>query len=693
MEAEESSLLNEILARNRRNDLNNTLLVNIYLLKEDESDPERVSSWLSLAALAVEINRYLQQVEPSYPWLQGGDGPVFGVHLDEHENIPHLRAECRYDVSVADAWALIRLVFDFKQLENSNSISRKMAIECWDIDDGHVILIETAPVLPAWVEEPQMMRHRCWILDGHVVLLAPTSSTTEAKGSITTSLTRRQALQLLQSSQHTAIFQKFPSIDEMLQQRLALTRINLIHRAAVALPVSVAHLLQQQPELLPLFISAWVESVQPGHHSSNLLSQSTLSLPNWSTQHWQWTVQTYPRLSYAQSRTLTAPDGDWVATDAVPNRFNSPSLRRLSSQAKNSATPHLQHGVALGVRLVAGLEQLLSASPNSKATTAQSNIPRLFTTDKEERVLHYWTRLVATVASGDWLEQAWWAGPQKAQHSLEHVLECPVYQPEVQFMPYPLKFPMQSLQQVVERSWRACSDSELCGDGEPPHRQRVDVDEAWLQVAEDTHFPRDSSNATMSDNLNPSDMQQVLDGFRSFMTEKSDVEGIDHKQRSKEEGSQRSPSHSDKGVALRPAAVLHLLRETLAAPTAGDLQKFLSRPLQQQDQYFSPQDYSLMEPDASDDDDEDDELPVDTEMLDIMEQMDQELKETTSNLSRNVDQVIDGQVIEDTQVAEEAHIVSNLMESVDASAGAPGPVRNILTEMGKEFPARMTKKD
>ena len=145
-----------------------------------------------------------------------------------------------------------------------------------------------------------------------------------------------------------------------------------------------------------------------------------------------------------------------------------------------------------------------------------------------------------------------------------------------------------------------------------------------------------------------------------------------------------SKESSSSTVKIRPAAFLHLLRETLAAPTVKDLENYLQQTPETQDLYFSKEDYTLMDPDSGDDDETSD---ADKEMMAMMDQMDEELKATSANVSRNVDNsVLEGQAIDDAQVAEDVHILSNLVESMDASAGASGPLRNILGAMGKRVP-------
>ena len=60
-----------------------------------------------------------------------------------------------------------------------------------------------------------------------------------------------------------------------------------------------------------------------------------------------------------------------------------------------------------------------------------------------------------------------------------------------------------------------------------------------------------------------------------------------------------------------------------------------------------------------------------------------ELKATSA--SRGMD-ASDREGIPDESVADDARVLSNLMQSLGASEGAPGPVGNILKEMGVDPP-------
>ena len=718
---EGSLLLHEILSQERQNrPLENTLLVDIFLLRrhdnDDDDEESRIETLLTLARLCTRVNDFVQQ--QAYPWMQGGEGPVFGIHVsDENDQgvhskkmIPHLRAQCRYGVSVNDAWALVHMVWQWTM---SNST---VAVECWDQDDGQVLLIEAAQELPAWVDDigPDACRHVCWIQGGRIILVAPPQKSSQDN----TPLTLTQALHALQSQSMAC--QHFLSIDQANEKRMAdSSAANLrSHRAAVALPVPVAHLLHKRPELLPLAISTWANLVQNRHHHHHQpLSEEANSVNGLVQKDWQWTVQSFPRISYAQSRTLTAQHGDWATPQSIPVRFiqSSPSLKRIQKQAQNHATPHLKHGVALGVRLVAGLEVLLAQqSPSPSPPPPKQHYPSppspMFASDTEERILHYWVRLDSSTLSksrsrasgGDWLREAWSAGPNQAVHSLEDVLQCPVYYPEVHNQLYPLAFPMKSARQVIEGAVQSCPQDPL-GDSSgatTPSREKVDLDESWLTISDQEFFSSLEHSQQPTVERDTEEMEQVLDGFRTFMAGESQIEGVAHPSSSSKKNepkpnvvpvsdTAKTPPPTttrEASMLIRPAAFMHLLRETLAAPTVEALEKYVRQPTQTRDLYFSQEDYNLLNPDSDESDEDSHGEVMDHEMDALMKQMDEELKHAASGASRTVDSV-DGEAFEDEELAEDAHLLSNLVESVSASAGGPGPVRNILQEMGRRLPS------
>jgi hypothetical protein len=188
----------------------NTLILDVFLVsirpppqnastssKDDQNDnipQQQQQLFVALADLAVTLNARFAATR--YPWFSGGDGIVFGLHCSpandhfDSENshvgnvaqdrsslmIPHLRAVCRYGVSVADEWQAIQLLlsqrFDRETTVDDGIITTttlhkyQMVTECWDVDDGQVLLIEASEHLPRWVDDigPDQCRHRCWIV-------------------------------------------------------------------------------------------------------------------------------------------------------------------------------------------------------------------------------------------------------------------------------------------------------------------------------------------------------------------------------------------------------------------------------------------------------------------------------------------------------------------------------------------------
>jgi hypothetical protein len=67
--------------------------------------------------------------------------------------------------------------------------------------------------------------------------------------------------------------------------------------------------------------------------------------------------------------------------------------------------------------------------------------------------------------------------------------------------------------------------------------------------------------------------------------------------------------------------------------------------------------------------------------------MDTELKGKTTARRLDTDEdVEDNDLGDNKEVAEGAHVLTNLLESLEASAGTPGPVPNMLKQMGAANP-------
>lgn len=284
------------------------------------------------------------------PWSSGGDGPMFGIHCDINSDEyfidatndidgddmwqsqsppnhrptnslddsacrqmdtrkmknnhqcqrqqPHLRAICRYGNDVNDMWRCVALVLRISSVLSSSQSEDQhnltCAIECWDMHDGHVLLIEAAECLPSWVDDdalqggvggPAGCRNRCWVVDGKVHLIPPSKGDSAQNCNSLESmlLSRDSALFILMQSikmneKGSRTTAASGAMQRAIQNRIDRTDYSHIrtkndsvgaivathptsnphwHIAATAMPASVARLIQNIPSLVPMLVDSF----------------------------------------------------------------------------------------------------------------------------------------------------------------------------------------------------------------------------------------------------------------------------------------------------------------------------------------------------------------------------------------------------------------------------------------------------
>lgn len=855
---EEGSLLKEAL-HSTENGLENCLIVDLFLLDTVESSSQSSLSssadyspayFQQLAKLAVSVNAFVQSQD--YPWMMGGDGPVFGVHLSSSSArdlesfvspsvlpsnsisrcrsgraIPHLRAQCRYGVSVADEWFLIGCLLRYTAMESNTTI---MVAECWDVDDGQVVLIESAPDLPDWVDAlgPDACRHRCWIQAGRVGLVNPSATDLFNQHCSPPPLSLAQALDVWQ--QHLQLVHKqqqqqtriddpscpssqslssslisFPdAVQAAIEKRIGY-RIDpsmsstvspnhhhnqsrspsslLYHRGAVVLPRCVARLFRKRPDLVSVVCQAlaeWVTShrMGPGNpraaHSSDsrqkpnanrakdpvvsTVAAAAAATPStaadtWWDDDWVWTTHAFGRTQYAMLRNLeSSQDLERAMIGSLLHlNHHRLTLKRLERQAARQGMPHLRYGVQVGRRLVIGLYHIVSQQQQ------QQPPPTSPTSSLSERRIQYWAALVARICagrdheeeeedsartSGDWLWDAWQAGPNHAAHSLDAMLQCPVLEPEGLLdarvlagqLLTPLSHPEEAVATQIKRELLSAKRAQK-KDGE--HEEDLftslpgpdDVDsEEWMYLSDDDERLRrfanhvkladettvnggDSSHRVHSrERNNQSDASietegirrveisssgammngssfadEMLGGIHSFVKGTSSVEGVDHSNKTDIIDNTKT-INTDSKIEINPTVFLNLLQMTLKAESVDSL-TFPTISSAANDPFFSNEDYEMGETSEDDDNDEGDadDAEQDHEITELMNAMDQELQ-TSESISRQMDSAgLDAGVGDETNnddIAQQAHVLSNLLRSLEEGAANSGPVQNILREMG-----------
>lgn len=606
--------------------------------KEAVSTPHHL---LKLSQVARQVNDYFQK--QSFAWHIGGDGPVFGIHSSDH-GIPHLRAICRYGASVADEWAAVGFIQQFTELPTT--CSSDLAIECWDVQDGQILLIEgSANGLPSWVDRigPEACRHRCWIRQGQIQLIAPK---TQAAGSSSThesenDLDLQQALETMRQGKTDANVVEAPAslqqaikdcIGRLLPSSTKQTTTPVAsaakhstnpqsyhHKAVLAVPRSVAFLIEKRPDLVNAAIVAFAHDALYASTKEAKIGKSQGKPSGNKTgivcEDWVLTTHQFTRTNYAMIRTICSQT--WKTETFIPKQFQSVELKRLQRQCSVEAMPHLHHAVHVGVRLAAGMNVLLKQNEASESLSL-----------KERRALQYWPRLLQNelCTSPQWIIEAWQAGPQKAVHNLEDVLHCPVFLEELESQPdrvTPLSYPETSISQQMRQIIKKSEQDTHYQDYVVPRQGEVDTNEDWMVLTNESlegQLRSQTAATTQESSLEEQEkgkeqatqLDTMLQGFQSFMVDQSGFDGVKNKEKSKG----GTPEHGA-AVAINPRVFLNLLKTVLDPLTST---KDIAFPVEGEegDGFFSKEDYDAMLPDEDDNEDNDDSAPIDPTVLSLM---------------------------------------------------------------------------
>jgi SGT1 protein len=528
--------------------------------------------------------------------------------------VAHLRGECLYGHSVLDEWAMVGAVFEISKRIHA-------AIRFWDTGDGQILLIESSQALPLWVDQigPSSCEFRCWVLNGEVTLVCPTF-TVEI-------LSLNDALQLLREGR---CLERIPAIQDAIQRRLSSFQFasktcrwpNIHHRTAILLPRKVAELFQETPSLLSHAVSSFEEcsSCQPPKQA----------LP---FEDLVWTTQILGRTSYALLRSIQT--SFWTSEDFIPSIYKSSEVSRMKRMCQNESTKHLRYALQLGVRVHAGLDYIMT----------KSKVENISEITAEARILHHWTKMdVESGGNGSWLHEAWHAGPNQSAFDLSAFLSCPIQVLDlVESFKFPTKYPGKALQTIIKQTMSKKTTEVVF-----IIPRSIDVDDdQWMHVNGDGDetllealFPPqklplnsiDRSDKGMIDNTQ---FDELINTFDQFLHEKSDYDGV---------------TLDSSPITIDPKLYLNLLHKVLTS-SPEEISNFTTDA--SNDPYFDDDDFEL----NADKDDE--EAFKDINLDPNMENVNQENEDDL----RNLDHV---------------EVISGLMESLMASEGDAGPVRNIF---------------
>ena len=545
----------------------------------------------------------------NYPWHLGGEGLSFGAECQsiDHSDgtaVPHLRAVLRYGHCIADEWYAVAVMYHLMEvLQTQHNI--RVGVEMIDADDGQFLLIEAADALPDWVDELGVdgMRHRAWLLDGSVRLLPPSLGNDSGGGG----MSQVEALQSLQSSpsnlivapnavQELIVAKIQPFLEAMKCRASHSTTMppsvsEHLHRAAMVLPLDIAILIRNRPDLIPSAVHAFCrhegqqqksdtklqQSIRIGVHSSEIV-------PNVAFERLVTTVVALSRTTYA---VLLSGEGLIPPPFPIPKEYRSVELNRMRRRLKNDAlTDRFRHALEGGIRLTRGFEHLLGrASSTTGADASDGNGDVLTLGDSEQRVCLHWSRLSNEVGigGGEWILQAWKEGPNGSSEDkrcIDEFLKCPVYRPELtRGGLWPLSHPGKMAQEVALGLFRTVTKSCLTEADFPMTREdEVDGDK-WIDLdspnsAEElmkeivsSHGER--QNKCLTSEQDGQQIQGMLGGLTSFLNTKSDFDGVRRSQVTKTQV-QCDESILNKEIKINPRTFIGCLHQSLKVASYGD---------------------------------------------------------------------------------------------------------------------------
>jgi len=542
--------------------LRNCVILDLYSLGVYDRGKEE--HLLYLAKVANTCNRFFQS--KGHFWHYGNDGPVFGMHIDPSEKIPHLRAFCRYGPSVQDSWMAIRYVIDFIKAPGDDLKKRDIVASAWDVQDGQVILVQLANLLPSWLDEDSSdnRRYACWIdQEGDLQLLRKPC------------ITLKGALQELNRRRLAGMRLTDLKLNEALVYWLDLNveAASVHQRCPMVLPRSVARGFRERSDLLRTAIQAYCEHLL--HDGPLKPKQLDINFSRYDD--WVWTVQRLSRTNYAMARTVASSRGDWTASpDSTPVAIGV-ELKRYKRQCKLETSQHLKHAVALGIRAVAGLELLSGATNLTDGLFASSKVlsslqERILSWDRIQRI--YYGKIMINTDACRTIFNSFHLGPNKSDIDLTNVLKCPVFPEEAQHWTS-YSNPQASLREQAKRIIKSNKTEETDEYFRVPSLDQVDGED-WMYCK-----PGSRGNVTAIESQ--CGLNNLLSRFQSFLNKKSGIEGITPCAKTENIGfKNQNASHFD----IRPRIFLN----TLCTVLKGEKPNFPTI-----DPYFHLEDYDLVE--------------------------------------------------------------------------------------------------
>lgn len=197
-----------------------------------------------LIGLRNEILNHIQALLQGYIW-QHEPFQLEVVVVEEEEGLQCLKGTTRFGDNIEDEWFVVYLLHEISRTVSGISITVRD-------NDGEFLLIEAAYAIPRWVS-PDNSENRVFIREGRVHLIGPAVGKAKLKP-----LSVSEAVGVMKAGEF--VTKASGEVQEAVLRRIkeypARARVNM-HKARCVVPLRVAHVLKNEPQLVSLAVDAF----------------------------------------------------------------------------------------------------------------------------------------------------------------------------------------------------------------------------------------------------------------------------------------------------------------------------------------------------------------------------------------------------------------------------------------------------
>ena len=413
----------------------------------------------------------------AHTWFSAGEGLSFGIHcctnngseeINETKLIPHLKAVVNYGPHPIDEQYALAIILNISR-DLFSQYNINTAVSCWDVDDGQILLIEGADSIPDWIDDVigvEGMTNRVYVVNGKIQILDPSvKSTTQQLNNIgndksTYNLTLKESLvetiaRINNDNKKMPELELNGTIHEWLKSFLRVTNESLdlktkrsilqdhMHTSAVVLPLRIALLIQERPDLIPCSILQFCAKApdkldnKRKKKSATAESSTTFNENHISIQYENLVFTTMSMSKPLYAMLLTAA-GQIPPPIKIPKQYKSVELNRMKRQCLlgGEGYAHFRHAIEVGLRLTMGFDWILNEKVKGKTDTKkQTNKKKESTSSSIENRISHHCRIDKEAGGdgGEWIQAAWAAGPNATcdKNDISSIVKCPVWNPEI----------------------------------------------------------------------------------------------------------------------------------------------------------------------------------------------------------------------------------------------------------------------